>query len=911
MVMEILVSALVLVSGYLLWRLYRVEGDLIKLSKRFDMLIEKLRENSVDVAPTRRTSVAPQPEVTEQQDDIAAREAPQTPEPKPLGKNPEVFGPPPPPPPPREPNALERLGPWLLQNWFYAISALSLALAGIFLVQYGIENGFLPPLARVMSALGFGAVLIGAGEVIRRRFGDDEDATTAYLPSVFSGAGIVSMFGAILSARLLYDLIGAEAALGGMVAVALVAMVLGWFYGPLLAAVGLLGAFGAPYVVGGESADPSWLFGYFSVLTVMGLGIDTIKRWTWVSVLTLVLAYVTGGLLGLNDGSVSLTFILYLTALPLLALTIPNRTLVPNHEGHMILDMLWLKDGFRMPYIPVLLLGGAMLASVVLLLGVTRGEAEVWLVLICLLVLSLTITLWGRHAPAIQDMAMIPVAGLLTFIMFIAVEYRNPVYAAFRRTYAETQEADFPFVVTLFLVIGAGLSLLAAWRAQEQGRLRLPFSFAAILVAPLMGIVLEMFWTPAEVIGAPVWALHAVALAALMVWFAASFARADGGAGLRTALAVLAALSIIAYALSIVLTFAALTVGLSAMIAVAAWLDNRFKLPQMSWFIMAGVAVVGYRLVADPGLAWGFERTALYEALLSYGGALLAAVAAWILIRRLDRPNTKAVLEAGATFFAAMLACVMIFRAIDALLVSSANSEHWSMGLYASVWFAAAFAQVYSMKDAKGLVLLRGIAATLFGLTGLIFIVAGATIFNPLFAGSYYGNQVQGPVVVNTLMPAYLLPAIILALGGIWVTNAARWLRGIWLVMVGVLGIMWVFAVIRHFWSVDGSIGLDTAMSQPELYTYTVVLLLSGAALFYQSLAKNHTLMRRAGLVVIGLAVAKVFLIDISGLQGLTRVFSLLVLGLSLAGLAWLNRWAQSRAEPETGHEQEALDPEE
>ena len=33
-------------------------------------------------------------------------------------------------------------------------------------------------------------------------------------------------------------------------------------------------------------------------------------------------------------------------------------------------------------------------------------------------------------------------------------------------------------------------------------------------------------------------------------------------------------------------------------------------------------------------------------------------------------------------------------------------------------------------------------------------------------------------------------------------------------------------------------------------------------------------------------------------LEGLTRVFSLLVLGLSLAGLAWLNRWTQEQVEP-------------
>ncbi|HCI06753.1 MAG TPA: hypothetical protein DE314_05250 [Sulfitobacter sp.] len=57
-------------------------------------------------------------------------------------------------------------------------------------------------------------------------------------------------------------------------------------------------------------------------------------------------------------------------------------------------------------------------------------------------------------------------------------------------------------------------------------------------------------------------------------------------------------------------------------------------------------------------------------------------------------------------------------------------------------------------------------------------------------------------------------------------------------------------------------------------------------------------MMRKVGLFVIGAAVAKVFFVDISGLEGLTRVFSLLVLGLSLAGLAWLNRWAQEQVEP-------------
>jgi uncharacterized membrane protein len=127
---------------------------------------------------------------------------------------------------PSGPSLFERLFGWLSENWFYAVSAVSLALAGLFLVQYGMENGMLPPAARVASALAFGLGLIGAGEYIRRRFGEAEDSTTAYLPSVFAGAGLVSLFGAVLSAQMLYGLIGGTTGMIGMIAVAGIAMVL-------------------------------------------------------------------------------------------------------------------------------------------------------------------------------------------------------------------------------------------------------------------------------------------------------------------------------------------------------------------------------------------------------------------------------------------------------------------------------------------------------------------------------------------------------------------------------------------------------------------------------------------------------------------------------------------------------------
>ena len=91
--------------------------------------------------------------------------------------------------PPRQPDTFDRFGTWLRENWVYAVAAVSLAAAGVFLVQYGMERGLLPPGLRVMAGIAFGLALIGSGEVIRRRFGDGrvrQHVTTAITPLAMS-----------------------------------------------------------------------------------------------------------------------------------------------------------------------------------------------------------------------------------------------------------------------------------------------------------------------------------------------------------------------------------------------------------------------------------------------------------------------------------------------------------------------------------------------------------------------------------------------------------------------------------------------------------------------------------------------------------------------------------------------------
>ncbi|WP_090200626.1 DUF2339 domain-containing protein [Yoonia tamlensis] len=784
---------------------------------------------------------------------------------------------------------------WIMQNWFYAVSAVSLALAGIFLVLYGVEQGLLPPGLRIMAALVFGGVLVGAGEYVRRRYGDDEGSTTAYLPSTFSGAGIVTLFATVLSARLLYGFIGPEIALVGMALVGLLALILGWFYGPLLAAVGVIGAIVAPFVVGGSSDNPSWLLVYFTIVVVAGLGIDTIRRWAWVSIMALSLGYGAGLLLMLGSGwQLQPYFVIYCATLMFAAIAIPVRRLVPDHAGTPLsLALFAHAKGDSWPEFPTRLAGGAVVAASGLI-SLTAFETArpdlFWVAVVMLTLMLLGILVWARNATAITDLAAIPAAALIAIVASCAGIWRTTAIAA------QEPGASLPLMASVIVAIGLVISALAAWRSLRGGPARDFVALGAAVFAPTLAIVIEVCWNPAATIGAYVWALHAMAIGALMAVMAERFARADGPDNrLRASFAVLSALACIAFGVVILFTSAALTIAIAVTIVAAAWLDRQFNLPLMGLYILAGITAVGYRLVIDPGIDWAINAP-LPEMLLSHAGAVIAFAASWVLARSAKRPRSEVLLESAVFSSSGILLSLLLYRIIEGLSGQTATASHWTVGIGATIWIALGMAQLRRLEIGGSLAALRKIAAVIFLLMAATQIVLSVTLLNPLLYA--FRNAVVGPSLLNTLIPAYLLPAATLLLGARWLYNTHRTLRLGFVAVALALASCWLGLTIRHFWrGAEGMLLPD--IGQPELYSYTVAILVVGAVLFYQSLARSSVMLRKAGLVVIGLAVAKVFMVDIGGLGGLIRVFSLLFLGLALAGLAWLNRWAAERANEE------------
>lgn len=788
---------------------------------------------------------------------------------------------------PRPPSALSRFAGWLRENWVYAVSAASLALAGVFFVQYGIEKGLLPPELRVLAGIAFGLCLVAAGEWLRRRGGDEGDTTTAYLPSVFAGAGLVSVFAAVLAARQMYGLIGPQTAFAGHLVTAALAVGLGWFYGPLLVAVGLLGAAAAPFIVAGGSDPAAWLYGYFALIAAVGLAVDAVRRWAWVSVLALVLGY-GGGWLMLQGGAGVAGWVACLLVLAVLAVSLPFFTLLPRHDAPSVVQAA--RANTR-PGVAVMLAAAAALASTVgLVLLAGAAPAEAMLALGGLLALALGYLLWAEKADGLADLGFVPALGLLLALMQQGLAHL-PLQQEFAAAAVRGPEVAAPITISLLLGMAVLISAAFALRSRQAGPWALAYGLAAVLVAPVAAAILELCWAPSPVIGAYTWALQVIALAAAMVGLAQHYARLDGDDKRRLAYATLSALSLIALALFLLTTKTALTLALAVLALVAAGLDRRFKLPEMGIFLQIAAAVLGYRLLADPGMDWAMAAP-LGQVILAFAGVIAALIAALWLLAPLDRVLPKGVLESAAAGLAAILANILIIRW---LLPSDAPVDvetHWSASLNALPWLVLMLMQIYRARLGGVLRRLRQAIALLAGLTAGAALAAAVGPFNPLlgYAPEDTAMLVRGPLGIDTLALAYAVPGLILLLAAGKLPGVSRRLRWGFAATGAGLVALYLGLEIRRFWQGDW-LGIPGVV-QGELYSYTVALMLLGAGLLYQAIARRSNLMRRLAMAVIALTIAKVFLLDAAGLTGLTRVVSFLGLGLSLAGLAWLNRWA-------------------
>ncbi|MEA1674442.1 DUF2339 domain-containing protein [Nitrospirillum sp. BR 11163] len=120
-------------------------------------------------------------------------------------------------------------------RWLVWLGALAVALAGVFLAKYAVDQGLLGPAVRLTLGGLFGAALVTAGDVMRGRAGD---ATTtkaplpaASIPAALTAAGLAIAFACVYAAHALHGLIGPGATFAGLGALSAVAFLLALRHG--------------------------------------------------------------------------------------------------------------------------------------------------------------------------------------------------------------------------------------------------------------------------------------------------------------------------------------------------------------------------------------------------------------------------------------------------------------------------------------------------------------------------------------------------------------------------------------------------------------------------------------------------------------------------------------------------------
>jgi uncharacterized membrane protein len=182
---------------------------------------------------------------------------------------------------------------------------------------------------------------------------------------------------------------------------------------------------------------------------------------------------------------------------------------------------------------------------------------------------------------------------------------------------------------------------------------------------------------------------------------------------------------------------------------------------------------------------------------------------------------------------------------------------------------------------------MRYVLMALFGGMAALCLVAQFAFANPLLGGLFSRELVRGLYLFDTLMVAYVPVAMMFAFAA-WKLAERLIVRQAGYGLAGLYGATYlIYETRRLFRGDDLSVG---GVTDGELYAYTVSMLVTSIVLLLLAYKQRSVSLRKLAMAGVGLTIAKVFLVDMSGLSGLTRVFSFMGLGLALLGLTWLNR---------------------
>lgn len=773
-------------------------------------------------------------------------------------------------------------------RWLLWLGGITLTLAGVFLVKYSVEQGWLSPAVRVVLGAVTGLTLAAAGEWLRRRPLERAIATIRvnHAPAALTGAGLAITFTAVYAAYGLYGMIAPLLAFVLLAAIAGAAVMLALLHGPFIALLGLVGGYSIPALVS-TSAPSAWaLFPYLFVLfaSLIVLVRKTGANWlAWPALLgaTFWALLWFAAAWKASDSPVLFAYILGVAALtywPTWTMAERKRnpkSLPPFAERPQGYDFLGLGGGLLI----------LLLAFVYL-----RMEAYGPLSLLCLALLSLGSIWMGMRRPVFDLLP--PVAAATSILALLGwhlpriVTQPEALYSIAGRDYGAIPGPLLPPELWPYLTwasLFAALFGLAGYLLLGRVKRPLPWAGLSCLLPPT--VLALAYWRITALEVAFAWAIIALALSGLYLYATLNLQTRKawpndaGNANLMGCFAS-AVLGSLALAVAMIFREAWLTVALSALLPGCAWISLKLEAPVLRKTAFAIAGLVLLRLLFNPEIL-GYELgpvPLVNWILYGYGLPALFFYLAARLFRKEAEDQLVALLEAGMLVFITLLVTLEIRSLVvgDLTYASYRFAEQASNSI---AWGALALGcyHVYRKGERRVFFFAWQILAVLTA--GHVFLVQ-VLFDNPLWSGQAVGET----FLFNLLGLAYLAPAL-LALAFARLFQKDHRPKLLLIAGCSALVLLFVFFSLQVSQLHQGSrLSLD-AITQAESYSYSLVWLLYAGALLAIALYRNLQSLRYASLAVLSLAIGKVFLVDMAHLTGLFRVASFFGLGLSLIAI--------------------------
>ncbi|MFN4016557.1 MAG: DUF2339 domain-containing protein [Reyranella sp.] len=738
---------------------------------------------------------------------------------------------------------------------FLWIGAITLALAAVFLVRYSIEEGYLSPEVRVILAALFGFALIAGAERMRLR--DDR------VSQALAAAGVAALYGSLLSAVALYDMISKVAAGGGSAALTAFAITLSLRHGILVAALAFVGGFLSPAIIGSEQPNTPVLFGYLLAIAAGTLTVIRLRGW-WVlgwGVLAGSALWTCVWMLADPDLPEMHWVGLFLVALAGLFVWASWRRLQESENP--------AKDVMALVWASLAVTGGLLVLAIAQDGGVQTAG---WL---ALAVHGIGIFVFSRAAPRFQFAAgLAPALSLAALALWWWTGSGVP---------AEWNDGRFGWLVTAFGGIYAAAAFALLWNAARPG------FWAALSVSAALSHFLFAWYVLRGTPGVP-WGLISIGLAAPFLVGAERLTRwRETMPGATEALGFLAAgvTFFIGAAIPLELSREWITVAYAIELAAVAAISAQLGLVALRRLCWPLLAIVVVRFVVNPEiLEYPIGLTPVLNWMLwGYG----ISIAALIVALRFLRPNGDIRLVRAVEAAVALLTFVLLTLEVRSLFQPTAmtmpEAGFMERASYVLVWGGFALAALWKARLDGDLVALWAWRLS-GGAAVAVVLIVQVLVANPVFETADVGRL----PILNGLLLAYALPAAMAAVARLWVDiEPDRRVEILVGATASILAFAWVSFEVRHFFD-PGFERRGFDAHGLELYAYSIAWLLFGVALLALGFLRQAAALRHAGMVLVCIVVAKVFLIDMAGLQGLLRVFSFLGLGAALIGLGYTYR---------------------